>query len=69
VLLVHWADADEVAVRIGDDDGRLTVTIGYDQLDAVRQLLQFSDHIEITRPPAARELVRMLAEQIARRHR
>ncbi|WP_139415633.1 helix-turn-helix transcriptional regulator [Agromyces laixinhei] len=45
------------------------ITLGYDQLDAVRQLLQFSDRIEIIDPPEARALVAVLADVIARRHR
>lgn len=49
--------------------GRVTIAVAYDQLDSVRQLLQFSDHIEVTGPPAARRLVRALAEQLARTHR
>jgi predicted DNA-binding transcriptional regulator YafY len=57
------------SVAPGAADGRATITIVYDQLAAVRQLLQFSDHIEVTDPPAARELIRTLAEQLARRHR
>ena len=44
------------------------ITVGYDQLDAVRQLMQFTDHIEILNPPEARELVATLAHQIAHRH-
>lgn len=45
------------------------VTIGYDQLDAVRQLLQFAEKIEILDPPEARSLVADLADTIAGRHR
>jgi predicted DNA-binding transcriptional regulator YafY len=52
-----------------DGDARATITVGYDELDGVRQLLQFSDHIEVLRPPAARTIVRDLAAQIARAHR
>jgi predicted DNA-binding transcriptional regulator YafY len=44
------------------------ITVAYDQLDAVRQLLQFSDHIEILDPPEARALIANLATRIAARH-
>jgi predicted DNA-binding transcriptional regulator YafY len=37
-------------------------------VDAVRQLLQFGDHIEVLRPPAARRIIHDLATQIARTH-
>lgn len=56
------------SVASGNADKRSTITIAYDQLDAVRQLLQFGDHIEVVEPAAARRLVRTLAEQIARAH-
>jgi predicted DNA-binding transcriptional regulator YafY len=58
-----------LAVSHADRDARATITVGYDELDAVRQLLQFSDHIEILRPEAARRIVRDLAAQIALTHR
>jgi predicted DNA-binding transcriptional regulator YafY len=51
-----------------DGDARATITVGYDELDGVRQLLQFSDHIEVLHPPAARKVVHDLAAQIARAH-
>ncbi|QTE31443.1 WYL domain-containing protein [Pengzhenrongella sicca] len=47
---------------------RVTITIGYDQIDGVRQLLQFADHLEVTAPPAARELVQRLAQEVALAH-
>lgn len=52
-----------------DNPGQVTIRVGYDQLDAVRQLMQFTDHIEITDPPNARALVEQLAGRIAERHR
>jgi len=58
-----------LAVSQVDRDARATITVGYDELDAVRQLLQFSDHIEILRPQAARRIIHDLAGQIARTHR
>ncbi|MEU3219335.1 hypothetical protein [Streptomyces sp. NPDC006971] len=45
------------------------VRVGYDRLDGIHQLLQFSDHFEVIDPPEARELVARLAEAIALRHR
>ncbi|AQS69441.1 YafY family protein [Streptomyces pactum] len=50
------------------EDGRVEITVAYDQLDGVRQLLQFSDHIEVVAPEPARELVHRLATRIARTH-
>jgi len=47
---------------------RATLTIGYDQLEGVRQLLQFADHLEVIAPPAARELIRRLASELALAH-
>ncbi|MFF4672844.1 helix-turn-helix transcriptional regulator [Streptomyces sp. NPDC001279] len=52
-----------------DADGTVLVRVGYDRLDGIRQLLQFSDHLEVIDPPEARELVARLAEAIALRHR
>ncbi|MFE7423999.1 helix-turn-helix transcriptional regulator [Streptomyces sp. NPDC057545] len=52
-----------------DADGTVLVRVGYDRLDGVRQLLQFSDHFEVVDPPAARELVARLAGAITLRHR
>jgi predicted DNA-binding transcriptional regulator YafY len=51
-----------------DVRARATITVGYDDLDGVRQLLQFSNHIEILGPEEARRLIRDLAEQIVRAH-
>ena len=58
-----------LAVSHDDRDVRATITVGYDELDGGRQLLQFSDHIEILRPEAARGSVHDLATQIALAHR
>ncbi|MFF8681760.1 helix-turn-helix transcriptional regulator [Streptomyces sp. NPDC015237] len=49
-------------------DGRVEVTVAYDRIDAVRQLLQFSEHIEVVAPREARELVCRLAAGVARTH-
>ncbi|GAA4008007.1 WYL domain-containing protein [Streptomyces marokkonensis] len=50
------------------DDGRVEITVAYDQLDGVRQLLQFSDHIEVVGPETARRLIHRLATRIAHAH-
>jgi predicted DNA-binding transcriptional regulator YafY len=57
------------SVSHAGQDARVTITVGYDELDGVRQLLQFSDHIEILGPEAARRLIHDLAEQIVLAHR
>ncbi|MFI5853430.1 helix-turn-helix transcriptional regulator [Streptomyces parvulus] len=49
-------------------DGRVEVTVAYDRLAAVRQLLQFGEHIEVVAPREARELVRRLVADLARTH-
>ncbi|MFR9749820.1 helix-turn-helix transcriptional regulator [Nocardia sp. 004] len=73
------ADREDIARRIlgsrllsvapVDHTGQVRISVGYDQLDGVRQLLQFSDHIEIIDPPEARDLIAHLANIIAERHR
>lgn len=50
-------------------DGRVTITVAYDELDGTRQLLQFGDHIEVVHPEPARRLVHDLAQRLARAHR
>ena len=57
-----------LSVSQADRDARVTITVGYDELDAVRQLLQFSDHIEVLSPLAARRIIHDLATQIALAH-
>jgi predicted DNA-binding transcriptional regulator YafY len=52
-----------------NEGGRATVTIAFEHLNGVRQLLQFSDRIEVTSPPEARQLICRLAEQLAHKHR
>jgi predicted DNA-binding transcriptional regulator YafY len=49
-------------------DGWCQVTIRYPELESVRQLLQFGDHIEVLAPSQARERVRELAVDLAARH-
>ena len=58
-----------LSVSHADRDARVTITVGYEELDAVRQLLQFSDHIEVLSPLAARRIIHDLATQVALRHR
>lgn len=48
--------------------GWLRVSIGYPNIESVRQLLQFSDHIEVTGPAQARRRIAELAADLARRH-
>ncbi len=49
-------------------DGWCTVVIRYPDIESVRQLLQFGDHVEILAPDDARERVRQLAMDVAERH-
>ncbi|WP_291050626.1 WYL domain-containing protein [Herbiconiux sp.] len=44
------------------------VTIRYPELEAVRQLLQFGDHLEVVAPPEARARVAELAADLLHRH-
>lgn len=50
------------------DDGWCTIVVRYHDLEAVRQLLQFGEHIEVLGPAAARERVHQLAVDLAARH-
>ncbi|OZF00587.1 helix-turn-helix transcriptional regulator [Rhodococcoides fascians] len=49
-------------------NGWCTVVVRYSDLEAVRQLLQFGDSIEILAPEAARTRIGQLADDLARRH-
>lgn len=53
---------------VGSHDKSVTITVTYRQVEDVRQLLQFGDHIEVTSPPGARALVAQLGAAIVRRH-
>jgi len=44
------------------------ITLRYPDIESVRQLLQFADHIEILGPDAARERIHLLAADLAARH-
>lgn len=48
--------------------GTCTVVVGYPDIESVRQLLQFGDHIEILAPEAARVRISQLARVLAERH-
>lgn len=56
------------SVEPTSDPNTVQITVGYDQIDAVRQLMQFTDHIEIIDPPEARRLIHTLANKIAHQH-
>ncbi len=61
-----------LGARLGEvrDTGRTwcTVVVRYPDVESVRQLLQFGDHIEVLGPAAARDRVRTLAADLAARH-
>lgn len=57
------------SVEPTEDTGRIRITVGYEELDGVRQLLQLSDHFEVVHPPEARRLIGSLADAIAETHR
>src|SRR5690625_1798309 len=50
------------------ESGWCSVVIRYPDIESVRQLLQFGDHIEILAPETARERVGQLARDLAKRH-
>ncbi|MGE9809591.1 helix-turn-helix transcriptional regulator [Janibacter sp. G1551] len=72
------ADREDIARRIlgsrlidvaaSTNESKVVIRVGYPELDGVRQLMQFTDHIEITDPPEARALIVRLATMIAGRH-
>lgn len=49
-------------------DGWLTITVAYPDIESVRQLLQFGDHIRVLDPPPAVQRVHDLAGQLMRAH-
>ncbi len=49
-------------------DGWSTVTIFYPDIESVRQLLQFGDHIEVLHPREARNRIHELAAQLVATH-
>ena len=50
------------------EEGWCTVVVRYPDVESVRQLLQFGDHIEILSPGPARKRIRQLATDLAERH-
>jgi predicted DNA-binding transcriptional regulator YafY len=58
-----------LSVEPAGSPASVRITVGYDQLAAVRQLLQFAEKIEVTDPPEARALIADLAGGLASRHR
>ncbi|MDI9896465.1 WYL domain-containing protein [Rhodococcus sp. IEGM 1381] len=50
------------------ENGWCTVVVRYPDVESVRQLLQFGDHIEILAPDAARVRISQLATVLAERH-
>ena len=57
--LIHQESVDEDFVRI---------VVGYADIQGVRQLLQFGDHIWVTDPPEAVKITADLADELAKRH-
>lgn len=57
--LIHYEPVDENFVRI---------VVGYADIQGVRQLLQFGDHIWVTDPPEAVKITADLANELAKRH-
>lgn len=47
------------------DATRVEITMAYDQVEAVRQLLQFGAHLRITSPPEAQAVMRDVASATA----
>ena len=50
------------------ENGWCAVVVRYPDIESVRQLLQFGDHIEILTPETARERIRLLAKDLTERH-
>ncbi|NMD95896.1 WYL domain-containing protein [Rhodococcus sp. BL-253-APC-6A1W] len=50
------------------EDGWCAVRIVYPDIESVRQLLQFGDHIEVLTPADARRRIAELASDLVRRH-
>jgi len=47
------------------DAGRVEITLAYDQVEGVRQLLQFGTHLRVTSPPEAQTVMREAATRTA----
>ncbi|MFF8502670.1 helix-turn-helix transcriptional regulator [Streptomyces anulatus] len=50
------------------ENGSRVVIVRYPEIESVRQLLQFGDHIEVLAPEAARTRISQLARDLANRH-
>ena len=50
------------------ENGWCTVVVRYPDIESVRQLLQFGDHIEILTPETARKRISQLAKDLVERH-
>lgn len=50
------------------ENGWCTVVVRYADIESVRQLLQFGDHIEILTPETARKRISQLAKDLVERH-
>ncbi|KQU39341.1 WYL domain-containing protein [Rhodococcus sp. BP-149] len=50
------------------ENGTCIVVVGYPDIESVRQLLQFGDHIEVLAPDAARTRISQLAKVLAETH-
>jgi len=57
-----------IGTEATESQGTVRISVAYEQIGAVRHLLQFADHIRVVDPPEARRLVRELATTIAERH-
>lgn len=55
-------------VSVEEGESVSTLTVAYEHIGGVRQLLQFGDHIQVTAPEEARELMAQLAAEILERH-
>jgi predicted DNA-binding transcriptional regulator YafY len=45
------------------------ITVAYDQLPGIRQLLQFGEHLTVTHPPEATKAMREIVEAMASTYR
>lgn len=56
-------------IGVSEPEGdRVTITVACEELEAVRQLLQFGDHLQVVDPPEAVQRVHELAQQLAAAH-
>lgn len=66
--LAHRILGTRLQEPISVDQEWSQVAIQYKEIEAVRQLLQFGDHIEVLAPVAARQRVHELAKDLVKRH-